>query len=153
MVDVSLAGESGEGVVAAAIFLAGAEEGEQEVADDAGSIGAVSAVEGDWGFIGHSDFIEDGLINIGETGETGAFGSGWNGTLDHGDFPIIAGSWGFAVEAIDVIRVSHVDIDFDAEFFDEGFAFRGDVFGIGGVGLVEFAAAIVETLFDVAVFD
>ena len=153
MIDVTLTGEASEGVVTAAIFFANAEKGEEEEGYNAGSIGAVSAVEGDWGFIGHSDFIEDGLINIGETGETGAFGSGWNGTLDHGDFPIIAGSWGFAVEAIDVVRVSHVDIDFDAEFFDEGFAFRGDVLGIGGVGLVEFAAAIVETLFDVAVFD
>ena len=48
-------------------------------------------------------------------------------SLDDGDIPTFARSRGFAVEAIDVIRVSHVDIDFDAEFFDEGFAFRGDV--------------------------
>ena len=153
VVDVSLASESGEGVVTAAVFFASAKKGKEEEADDTGSVGAVGAVEGDWFLIGFGNLIEDLLVDIGESGETGALGARWDGAFEDFKLPIIAGSWGFAVESVDGGGVSHIDVDFDAEFFDELFAFGSDVFGVSGTGLVEFAAAVVKTLFDVAVLD
>ena len=153
VVDVSLASESGEGVVTAAIFFASTKKGKKEEADDTGSVSTVGAVEGDWGLIGFGDLIEDSLIDIGESGETGAFGAGWDGAIDDFKLPIIAGSWGDAVEGGDTIGVSHIDVDFDAEFFDELFAFGSDVLSVSGVGLVEFATAVVKALFDAGAFD
>ena len=158
MVDVSFASESGEGVVTAAVFFASAKKGKKEEADDAGSVGAIGTVAGDWFLIGFGDLLEDAFVDISESGETGALSAGWDGGFVDFKLPIVAGSWGFAIESINSagvshIGVSHIDIDFDAEFFDELFAFGSDVFGVGSTGLVEFAAAVVKTLFDVAAFD
>ena len=153
VVDVSLASESGEGVVTAAIFFAATKKGKKEEADDTGSVGAVGAVEGDWLLIGFGDLLEDAFVDISESGETGALSAGWDGGFIDFELPIIAGSWGNVIESVNSAGVSHIDIDFDAEFFDELFAGSSDVFGVSGAGLVEFAAAVVKTLFDVAVFD
>ena len=124
-----------------------------KVENDAGSVGAIGTVEGDWLLIGFGDLLEDAFVDISESGETGALSAGRDGAFVDFDLPIVAGSWGFAIEGIDVTGVSHIDIDFDAELFDELFAFGSDVFGVGSAGLVEFAAAVVKTLFDVAAFD